>query len=76
MRDVTPVVSLMKDVVVVNMMQVFMFWQKKKLRSRQKKLKVYDLSTLSESLPELKGPKQPPAAPKFKLNCKSRTELV
>ncbi|OWM64825.1 uncharacterized protein LOC116206274 [Punica granatum] len=50
--------------------------KKKKLRSRQKKLRAYDLSTLSESLPELKGPKRPPPTPKFKLNCKSRTELV
>ncbi|XP_052484641.1 uncharacterized protein LOC105795223 isoform X4 [Gossypium raimondii] len=41
---------------------------KKKLRSRQKKLKAYDLSALSEFLPELKAPR----ANDFKLNCKSR----
>ncbi|KAG4160025.1 hypothetical protein ERO13_D02G207600v2 [Gossypium hirsutum] len=42
--------------------------KKKKFRSRQKKLKAYDLSALSEFLPELKAPR----ANDFKLNCKSR----
>ncbi|MFQ6630202.1 hypothetical protein Gotur_007174, partial [Gossypium turneri] len=46
--------------------------QKKKLRSRQKKLKAYDLSALSEFLPELKAPR----ANDFKLNCKSRQQLI
>ncbi|KAB5541303.1 hypothetical protein DKX38_014277 [Salix brachista] len=32
--------------------------KKKKLRSRQKKLKAYDLSTLTDFLPELKSPQQ------------------
>ena len=50
--------------------------QKKKLRSRQKKLKAYDLSALSEFLPELKTPKQTTAAADFKLNCKSRQQLM
>lgn len=50
--------------------------KKKKLRSRQKKLKAYDLSTLSEFLPELKAAKQPTAAADFKLNCKSRQQLI
>ena len=50
--------------------------QKKKLRSRQKKLKAYDLSAMSEFLPELKAPKQPIPAAKFKLNCKSRQQLM
>ncbi|XWS68075.1 hypothetical protein CRYUN_Cryun04dG0059000 [Craigia yunnanensis] len=50
--------------------------KKKKLRSRQKKLKVYDLSALSELLPELKAPKQPTPATDFKLNCKSRQQLI
>ncbi|MBA0682964.1 hypothetical protein Goari_024648, partial [Gossypium aridum] len=45
---------------------------KKKLRSRQKKLKAYDLSALSEFLPELKAPR----ANDFKLNCKSRQQLI
>ncbi|TYJ44191.1 hypothetical protein E1A91_A03G205700v1 [Gossypium mustelinum] len=46
--------------------------KKKKLRSRQKKLKAYDLSALSEFLPELKAPR----ANDFKLNCKSRQQLI
>ncbi|XVF45077.1 hypothetical protein PTKIN_Ptkin02bG0176700 [Pterospermum kingtungense] len=50
--------------------------KKKKLRRRQKKLKAYDLSSLSEFLPELKASKQPAAAADFKLNCKSRQQLI
>ncbi|XP_059652937.1 uncharacterized protein LOC132300029 [Cornus florida] len=50
--------------------------KKKKLRSRQKKLKAYDLSTLAEFLPELKAQHQPTTAAEFKLNCKSRQNLV
>lgn len=53
-----------------------MFKQKKKLRGRQKKLKVYNLSTLSESLPELKAPRQPIPAADLKLNCKARQKLI
>ncbi|OVA15904.1 hypothetical protein BVC80_1821g67 [Macleaya cordata] len=49
--------------------------KKKKLRSRQKKLKAYDLSSLTEFLPELKNPRQP-APTNLKLNCKSRQKLV
>ncbi|KAG8645589.1 ribosome biogenesis protein slx9 [Manihot esculenta] len=51
--------------------------KKKKLRSRQKKLKAYDLSTLTEFLPELDSQKQQstPAA-EFKLNCKTRQKLI
>ncbi|KAF3435457.1 hypothetical protein FNV43_RR22546 [Rhamnella rubrinervis] len=49
--------------------------KKKKLRSRQKKLKAYDLSSLSEFLPEMKAPQQPTTAG-FKLNCKSRQKLI
>ncbi|TQD87976.1 hypothetical protein C1H46_026474, partial [Malus baccata] len=51
------------------------FYQKKKLRSRQKKLKAYDLSSFSEFLPELKE-KRPTAASEFKINCKSKKKLV
>ncbi|CAI0445800.1 unnamed protein product, partial [Linum tenue] len=51
-------------------------FQKKKLRSRQKKLKPYDLSTLSEFLPELNAPKQRAPEKEFKLNCKSRRKLL
>ncbi|KDO59802.1 hypothetical protein CISIN_1g031489mg [Citrus sinensis] len=50
--------------------------KKKKLRGRQKKLKVYNLSTLSESLPELKAPRQPIPAADLKLNCKARQKLM
>ncbi|XP_075653242.1 uncharacterized protein LOC142623682 isoform X2 [Castanea sativa] len=50
--------------------------KKKKLRSRQKKLKAYDLSSLSEFLPELKIPRQPSPAAEFKLNCKSKQKLM
>ncbi|KAK4803458.1 hypothetical protein SAY86_003275 [Trapa natans] len=64
-RDTVASLSAMKSIA-----------KKKKLRARQRKLRVYDLSMLSESLPELKEPKQPCLAPKFKLNCKSRTDLV
>lgn len=46
---------------------------KKKVRSRQKKLKAYDLSTLTEFLPELKASQQPKP---FKLKSKTRQNLV
>ncbi|KAJ8538405.1 hypothetical protein K7X08_014945 [Anisodus acutangulus] len=47
----------------------------KKVRSRQKILKAYDLSTLSEFLPDLNASQQPkPAA--FKLKSKTRQNLV
>ncbi|KAL0348337.1 UNVERIFIED_CONTAM: hypothetical protein Sangu_1061500 [Sesamum angustifolium] len=44
-------------------------------RSRQKKLKAYDLSSLSEYLPELKSSQNSGPA-KFKLNSKTRNSLV
>lgn len=44
-------------------------------RRRQKKLKAYDLSSLSEYLPEVKAPQKSGDA-EFKLNCKSRKNLV
>ncbi|XP_065870997.1 uncharacterized protein [Euphorbia lathyris] len=47
--------------------------KKNKLRSRQKKLKAYDLSSLTEFLPEITAPQQPTP---FKLNCKSRQKLL
>ncbi|PON73965.1 ribosome biogenesis protein [Parasponia andersonii] len=52
-----------------------MLYRKKKLRSRQKKLKAYDLSSLSEFLPKFKKSQQPPPAD-WKLNCKSRQKLM
>ncbi|KAL3322131.1 hypothetical protein AABB24_039651 [Solanum stoloniferum] len=48
---------------------------KKKVRSRQKKLKAYDLSTLTEFLPDLKASQQPKPA-EFKLKSKTRKNLV
>ncbi|KAJ8763454.1 hypothetical protein K2173_002337 [Erythroxylum novogranatense] len=50
--------------------------KKKNLRRRQKKLKAYDLTTLSEFLPELKDPQKPKEVPEIKLNCKSRKQLI
>ncbi|KAL8156177.1 uncharacterized protein LOC141667536 [Apium graveolens] len=50
--------------------------KKKKLRSRQRKLKAYDLSALSEFLPDEKKEKKQPIAADFKLTCKSRQTLV
>nr|DAD27679.1 TPA_asm: hypothetical protein HUJ06_029147 [Nelumbo nucifera] len=50
--------------------------KKKRLRSRQKKLKAYDLSSLTEFLPELKEPRHPAPETNFKLNSKSRQKLV
>lgn len=50
--------------------------KKKIVRSRQKKLKAYDLSALSEFLPELKSKQRPTAATEFKLNSKSRKNLL
>lgn len=49
--------------------------KKKKVRSRQKKLKAYDLSTLTEFLPELKASQQPKST-EFKLKSKTRQNLV
>ncbi|KAL3538846.1 hypothetical protein ACH5RR_002212 [Cinchona calisaya] len=48
---------------------------KKKKRSRQKKLKAYNLSSFSEFLPELKAP-QEKAPTTLKLNSKTRQNLV
>ncbi|KAI3431111.1 uncharacterized protein J3R85_008036 [Psidium guajava] len=49
--------------------------KKKKLRSRQKKLKAYDLSTLSEFLPEAETKQLRPPT-EFKLSCRSRGKLI
>ncbi|MCL7030519.1 hypothetical protein MKW94_012115 [Papaver nudicaule] len=50
--------------------------KKKKLRPRQKKLKAYDLTLLTEFLPEVKNPNQQAASISLKLDCKSRQKLV
>lgn len=49
--------------------------KKKKLRSRQKKLKAYNLSSLAECLPDLETSKQP-TPEDFKVTSKSRQKLV
>lgn len=53
------------------------FFQKKsKQQRRQKKLKAYNLSSLLETLPELKAPGKPCGDENFKLTSKSRKKLV
>ncbi|KAG8368362.1 hypothetical protein BUALT_Bualt15G0037600 [Buddleja alternifolia] len=49
--------------------------KQKSKRSQRRKLKAYDLSSLSEYLPELKDPSKPRPA-EFKLNSKARNKLV
>ncbi|CAN1802863.1 hypothetical protein LINPERHAP1_LOCUS23463 [Linum perenne] len=50
---------------------------KKKLRSRQRKLKAYDFTALSEFLPDVNAPKPKPVAVKeVKLNSKSRKKIL
>ncbi|URE15390.1 hypothetical protein MUK42_10767 [Musa troglodytarum] len=50
--------------------------KKKRLRSRQKKMKVYDLSALSELLPDTNTTEQSSSRNNLKLNCKTRRKLV
>ncbi|VVB03791.1 unnamed protein product [Arabis nemorensis] len=51
--------------------------KKKKIGSRQKKLKAYDLSNLSEFLPEFDASqKSALPAPDLKMNCKRRQQLT
>ncbi|THU61265.1 hypothetical protein C4D60_Mb07t21480 [Musa balbisiana] len=50
--------------------------KKKRLRSRQKKMKVYDLSALSELLPDTNTNEQSSSTNNLKLNCKTRRKLV
>ncbi|KAK9060346.1 hypothetical protein SSX86_021052 [Deinandra increscens subsp. villosa] len=49
--------------------------KKKKLRTRQKKLKAYNLSSLAEFLPDIESSKQATPAD-FKVTSKSRQKLV
>ncbi|XP_024979737.1 putative ribosome biogenesis protein slx9-like isoform X2 [Cynara cardunculus var. scolymus] len=49
--------------------------KKKKLRSRQKKLKAYNLTSLAEFLPDIEPSKQPTPAD-FKVTTKSKQKLV
>ncbi|MQM09161.1 hypothetical protein Taro_042024 [Colocasia esculenta] len=48
----------------------------KRNRSRQKKLKAYDLSSFTDVIPDVNVPTPQPDATNLKLNCKSRKKLV
>ncbi|VFQ81882.1 unnamed protein product [Cuscuta campestris] len=50
--------------------------KKTKAQRRKKKLQAYDLSRLSESLPELSALHQPKKPTELKLNSKNRQKLV
>ncbi|CAH9081835.1 unnamed protein product [Cuscuta europaea] len=50
--------------------------KKSKAQRKKKKLLAYDLSSLSEFLPGLEAPKQPPKRTELKLNSKNRQKLV
>ena len=56
----------------------FSFQKKSKQQKRQKRLKAYDLSSLTEFLPdpELKAPQKPGPEDDIKVNCKSRQKLL
>lgn len=59
------------------LLNVVVFYQKKsKQQRRQNKLKAYNLSSLLESLPEVRASKKPGRQNDSKLNCKSRQTLV
>ena len=53
-----------------------LFQKNKNARRRQKKLKAYDLSTLTDFLPDLTEQQKQPAPAKSDVNCKSRQKLV
>ncbi|KAJ6948932.1 hypothetical protein NC651_003057 [Populus alba x Populus x berolinensis] len=65
-----------RDAVAVLNAQEYLITKKKRLRSRQKKLKACDLSSLTEFLPELKPPRQSKPAAECKLNSKSRQKQI
>ncbi|KAF7837847.1 putative ribosome biogenesis protein slx9-like isoform X2 [Senna tora] len=65
-----------KDAVASLSAQKSISKNKNKQRSRQKKLKAYNLCALSDALPELKAPRQSALKGDFKLSCKSRRKLV
>ncbi|KAJ7013462.1 hypothetical protein NC653_003209 [Populus alba x Populus x berolinensis] len=65
-----------RDAVAVLNAQEYLITKKNKLRSRQKKLKACDLSSLTEFLPELKSPRQSKPAAECKLNSKSRQKQI
>ncbi|KAI5604179.1 hypothetical protein BDE02_01G269700 [Populus trichocarpa] len=61
-----PIHQVRDAVAVLNAQELIT--KKNKLRSRQKKLKACDLSSLTEFLPELKPPRQSKPVAEFKLN--------
>ncbi|RDX73665.1 hypothetical protein CR513_46699, partial [Mucuna pruriens] len=68
--------SKVKDAVTSLSAQKSITKKKSKQERRQKKLKAYNLSSLLESLPEVKASQRPSREDDFKLNCKSRQNLV
>ncbi|KAJ6965127.1 hypothetical protein NC652_003134 [Populus alba x Populus x berolinensis] len=65
-----------RDAVAVLNAQEYLITKKNKLRSRQRKLKACDPSSLTEFLPELKPPRQSKPAAECKLNSKSRQKQI
>ncbi|KAK1298868.1 hypothetical protein QJS10_CPB14g01146 [Acorus calamus] len=74
--DHTLKIKIFLEVQSANLIRKLAFMQKSKLRSRHKKVKAYDLSSLSEFLPSLDALRKPSRPTEFKLNSKSRKKLV
>ncbi|ERN05685.1 hypothetical protein AMTR_s00006p00196300 [Amborella trichopoda] len=56
---------------------MLMHFMKRRIRSRQRKAKAYDLLSLVEFLPNLDDLKQPAPHPlKLKVDCKNRRKLL
>ncbi|XP_004491503.1 uncharacterized protein [Cicer arietinum] len=68
--------SKVKDAVASLTAQKSIAKKNNQQKRRQKKLKAYNLSSLLESLPELKAPRKPCNEDNIKLNCTSRQKLV
>ncbi|KAK7279717.1 hypothetical protein RJT34_24774 [Clitoria ternatea] len=68
--------SKVKDAVTSLSAQKSIAKKKSKQQRRQNKLKAYNLSSLLDSLPELKAPQKTVSEDDFKLNCKSRKKLI
>ncbi|XP_014512995.1 uncharacterized protein LOC106771517 [Vigna radiata var. radiata] len=68
--------SKVKDAVASLSVQKSISKKKSKQQRRQNKLKAYNLSSLLESLPEVRASKKPGRQNDSKLNCKSRQTLV
>ncbi|XP_057458247.1 uncharacterized protein LOC130749004 isoform X1 [Lotus japonicus] len=68
--------SKVKDTVASLSAQKSISKKKSKQQRRQNKLKAYNLSSILESLPELKASQKSDCEDDFKLNCKSRKKLL